>query len=143
MTDATIRVAGAERAVRPTPARQGRRLHWRHLWIVPGLAIAILGSELGKTQGVGILMLIAFGLAPDIPRLFGIRRRGTGLADLPRRAHNVLHHPATPAAAVVVAWTGIVPPILLVGSLVWLGHVVIGFGVGDVPRHPAKEPADA
>ena len=141
MTDATIRVAGAERAVQP--AGQGRRLRWRHLWIVPGLAIAIFASELGKTHGVGILLLIAFGLAPDIPRLFGIGRRRSGVGELPLQVFNVLHHPATPAAAALVAWTGIVPPIWLVGSLVWLGHVVIGLGVGDVRRHPAGERVDA
>ena len=28
----------------------------------------------------------------------------------------------------------VVPIITLVASLVWLGHVVIGLGVGDVPR---------
>jgi hypothetical protein len=28
----------------------------------------------------------------------------------------------------------VVPIIALVASLVWLGHLVIGLGVGDVPR---------
>jgi hypothetical protein len=31
--------------------------------------------------------------------------------------------------------TGFVPVVGLVGAIVWLGHVVIGWGVGDVPRH--------
>jgi hypothetical protein len=152
MTEATtVQVGGAERAVRPAAAGQGsgRRLKWRHLWIVPGLAIAIVANELGKTNGVGILMLIAFGIAPDLPRLFGIKRPRTGLASVALQAFNVLHHPAVPAAAVLatavlVTVTGAIPTIWLVASLVWLSHVIIGFGVGDVRRHrPSTEPANA
>ena len=136
----TIRVGDAERAARPAAAGEGkgRRLRWRHLWIVPGLAIAIVASELGKANGVGILMLIAFGIAPDVPRLFGIGRRGR-VSGFALRAFNVLHHPALPVAAVAIAASGIVPAVWLVGALVWLGHLVIGLGVGDVPRHPAPE----
>ena len=135
----TIRVGGAERPVRPAAGEgKGRRLRWRHLWLVPGLAIAIFANELGKTNGVGILALIAFGIAPDVPRLFGIGRRRQGVGSLPLRAFNVLHHPAAPAAAIVVAATGIVPVVWLVGALVWFSHVVIGFGVGDIRRQPAE-----
>ena len=133
----TIQVGGAERAVHVEPAGEGRRLRlrWRHLWIVPGLAIAIFANELGKTNGVGILLLIAFGIAPDVPRLFGIGRPHQGVGSLPLRAFNLLHHPVAPAAAVVLAATGIVPVVWLVGALVWFSHVVIGRGVGDVRRH--------
>ena len=146
MNDATIQLGGAERAVRPTAAGQGTgwRLKWRHLWIVPGLAIAIVANELGKGNGVGILLLLAFGIAPDVPRLFGIKRPRPGVGALALQVFNVLHHPAVPAAAVLITATGVVPTIWLVGSLVWLGHVVIGFGVGDVRRHaPKGESANA
>ena len=136
----TIQVGGAERAVHSKPAGEGRRLRlrWRHLWIVPGLAIAIFANELGKTNGVGILLLIAFGIAPDVPRLFGIGRLRQGVGSLPLRAFNLLHHPIAPATAVVIAATGVVPTLWLVGALVWAGHVVIGWGVGDVRRHPTE-----
>lgn len=135
----TIQVGGAERAVHSKPAGEGRRLRlrWRHLWIVPGLAIAIFANELGKTNGVGILLLIAFGIAPDVPRLFGIGRSGR-VGGVALRAFNLLHHPVAPAAAIVIAATGVVPTFWLVGALVWLGHVVIGWGVGDVRRHAAE-----
>lgn len=103
----------------------GLRLRRRHLWLVPGLAIAIVANEVGKANGVGILTLIAFGIAPDLPRLIGSRGR---------LAHNVLHQPAAPLLAVALTATGLVPIVWLVGSLVWLGHVVAGRGVGDVPR---------
>ena len=137
----TIQVGVAERGVHSKPAGEGRRLRlrWRHLWIVPGLAIAIFANELGKTNGVGILLLITFGIAPDVPRLFGIGRGNSrGVGSLPLRAFNLLHHPIAPATAVVIAATGVLPTLWLVGALVWLSHVVIGWGVGDVRRQPAE-----
>jgi hypothetical protein len=126
MTSQTISVgvsegAGASHAATPT----SRRLRWRHLWLVPGLAIAIVANQLGNANGVGILALIGFGIAPDVPRLFGSRGRPI---------HNVLHQPALAIAAGIVAATGVVPVVWLVGSLVWLGHIVAGRGVNDVPR---------
>jgi hypothetical protein len=132
MTQATtIRVDGAERAARPASAVGARRrLQWRHLWLVPGLAIAIFANQLGSANGVGILALIAFGIAPDVPRLLGAHGR---------LMHNLLHHPAPPIAAVAiaavaVAATGVVGGAWLVGALIWLSHVVIGRGVGDIRR---------
>ena len=129
MTQATtIGVDGAERAVRPaTSPRSGRRLRRRHLWLVPGLAIAVFANQLGNANGVGILALIAFGMAPDVPRLLGARGRPM---------HNLLHHPAPALAAVAVGALGAVQVVWLVGALIWLSHVVIGRGVGDVPRVP-------
>lgn len=125
MSGTTIQ-AGVERVVRPEAGEgSGRRLRRRHLWLVPGLAIAIVASELGRANGVGILTLIAFGIAPDLPRLF--RARG-------RVAHNVLHQPLVPLVAIAIGATGIVPALWLVGSLVWLGHVMAGRALGDVPR---------
>jgi hypothetical protein len=106
------------------------------LWIVPGLAVAIVANQLGNDNGVSILALIGFGIAPDLPRLLGLGRRPVD--SIPVRVFNVLHHPASPLVAAVVTAAGVelnvVPVIALVGSLVWLGHVVIGLGVGDVPR---------
>jgi hypothetical protein len=126
MSGTTVGLGGAERAARPE-AGEGRRwrLRWRHLWLVPGLAIAIVASELGKGNGVGILALVAFGIMPDVPRLF--RSRG-------RLAHNFLHQPAAPVVAVAIGATGLVSVVWLVGSLVWLGHVLAGRALGDVPR---------
>ena len=122
----TIQVGGAEGAVRPGVGEgTGRRLRRRHLWLVPGLAIAIVANELGKANGVGILTLIAFGIAPDLPRLIGSRGR---------LVHYLLHQPAAPLLVVALAATGLVPIVWLVGSLAWLGHVLAGRGVGDVPR---------
>jgi hypothetical protein len=128
MTQTTIvQVDGAQGTVH-AKAREGRRLRWHHFWLVPGLAIAILANQLGNVNGVGILALIAFGIAPDVPRLLGSRGRPV---------HALLHQPVVPAMAVAIAATGVVPVAWLVASLVWFSHVVIGRAVGDVPRRAA------
>jgi hypothetical protein len=113
----------------PVKVAAGRRLRWRHLWLVPGLAIAIYANQLGNMNGVGILALIAFGIAPDLPRLLGSRGRPM---------HDLLHQPAAPAMAMAIAATGVMPVAWLVGSLVWLSHVVIGRAVGDAPGRGAR-----
>jgi F420H(2)-dependent quinone reductase len=128
----TTNVGYAEQAVRPAAERSHRRLQRRHLWILPGLAIAVFANQMGNDNGVGILALVGFGVAPDLPRLLGLGRRP--VESLPVRVFNVLHHPAAAIAAVAIGATGVVPVVWLVGSIVWLGHVVIGWGVGDVPR---------
>ena len=61
-------------AARPTRTDDDRRrrLRLRHLWIVPGLAIAVYANGQAQHLGLGILPLLAFGIAPDLPRLLGI-----------------------------------------------------------------------
>ena len=127
MSASTIRVGGVEDAARPAGegSRRGFRLRRRHLWLVPGLAIAIYANLLGQANGVGILALLAFGIAPDLPRLF--RARG-------RPMHNLLHQPVAVMVAVAIAATSVAPVLWLVGTLVWLSHVVAGRAINDVPR---------
>jgi hypothetical protein len=96
---------------------------------VPGLAIAIFANQLGNANGVGILALIAFGIAPDVARLLGAKGRPM---------HNLLHQPVAALLAVAMSATGMVPVFWLVGALVWQSHVVIGRGIGDVPRGPDR-----
>jgi hypothetical protein len=120
----TIELVGVERAVHPK-VREARRLGRRHLWLVPGLAIAIFANQLGNANGVGILAMIAFGIAPDLPRLIGSRGRPM---------HNLLHQPVAAIVALAISATGLVPILWLVGSLVWVSHVVIGWAIGDRPR---------
>jgi len=132
MSGTTTIQVGATEGASATGVKRGRRLRRRHLWLIPGLAVAIYANTLGQANGVGILALIAFGIAPDIPRLFGTRGRPV---------HNVLHQPllaagALTVAAVAIATTNVLPIFWLVGALVWIGHVIVGWGVGDVPRPP-------
>jgi hypothetical protein len=135
MSGATIELVGPENAVQ-SKVREGRRLRRRHLWLVPGLAIAVFANQLGTANGLGILAMIAFGIAPDIPRLLGSRGRPM---------HNLLHQPTAAiagvaVAAVAVGATGLIDVVWLVAALVWLSHLVIGRGLGDVPRGPGNRP---
>jgi hypothetical protein len=46
-------------------------------------------------------------------------------------AFNVMHHPGPPSVVLALAATGVLPTVLYVGALAWLGHIVVGLGVGD------------
>lgn len=121
-----------------TEGNRGRRLRPRHLWIVPGLGIALLASLQANAQGLGIVPLLVFGIAPDLPRLLGIGQphaRGQ-MAARAVPAFNVMHHSAPPLALLALGATGVVPPALFVGALAWLGHIVAGFALGDRRRQP-------
>jgi hypothetical protein len=98
-----------------------RRFKRRHLWLVPGLAIAIYANGQAQLHGLGIAPLLVFGIAPHLPAL------------LPREARlfNVLHHPLPPAAVFLGATAGLLPAIALVGSLAWLSHIVVDWALGD------------
>lgn len=138
MTDAAIAVPQAAIPQAAGTASKGRRLRRRHLWLVPGLAIAIYANLLGGEHGVGIVELVLFGIAPDLPRL--LRRFVGGAGVVAIRVSNVLHQPLVAFAALAIAAAGavssIVPIVVLVATLVWSSHVVIGWGVGDGIRHP-------
>jgi F420H(2)-dependent quinone reductase len=114
-------------------APRGRRLRARHLWLIPGLAIAFFANFQAADFGIGIVPLIAMGLAPDVARVTGLRRPfAVGV-------HNVLHQPVLPIAVLLGnAIVGSIP-LAYIGGLVWLGHIVMGWGVGDRvrPSQPA------
>jgi deazaflavin-dependent oxidoreductase (nitroreductase family) len=111
----------------------GRRLRIRHLWIAPGLAIAIFANGQGDRLGVGIGALVLFGLAPDLTRLLGIGHSHAHghMAARAIPAFNLMHHPLSPVAVLALTSAGLLPPIAFVAALTWLGHIVIGFGIGD------------
>ncbi len=115
---------------------QGRRLRLRHLWIAPGLAIAIFASMEANRLGLGIMPLLVFGIAPDLPRLLGIGQPHAHgqMAARAVPAFNLMHHSVPPLVALALGATGAVPPVLYVGALAWLGHIVIGLGIGDRRR---------
>jgi hypothetical protein len=107
------------------PSTRQRRLKRRHLWLVPGLAIAFFASGQAPLHDVGIAYLILFGVAPHVP------------AWLPRsrRTFNLFHNPVPVAAIAAVAWVGLLPPMVMIGSLAWLSHIVIDWALGDGVRH--------
>jgi hypothetical protein len=110
-----------------------RALSLRHLWLIPGLAIAFYASAQAGYHGLGIVPLLVFTIAPDLTRLLGLGQphaRG----QLARRVvlpFNLLHHPGPPLALLGLAAAGILSPFWLVGALAWLGHLVMGLGIGD------------
>ncbi len=94
----------------------------RHLWIIPGLAVAIAAGQVGDEHATGLLPLLLFGIAPHVPAWLG--RRGG-------RAFAILHAPAVPAVIGALAVTGLLAPVWLVGAMAWLGHIVIDWGTGS------------
>jgi F420H(2)-dependent quinone reductase len=110
-----------------------RRLRLRHLWIVPGLAIAVYASTQAERYGLGLAPLLLFTILPDVPRLFGIGQGHAHGQMAPRAVplFNVMHHPVVPVAVAGLAIAGLLAPVWLVSGVAWLGHIVIGWGVGD------------
>jgi F420H(2)-dependent quinone reductase len=108
----------------------GRRLHLRlrHLWLLPGIGLALFANTQASQFAVGLVPLLVFGIAPDLPRFVGLRRPAMLLV------HNATHQPAL--ALVVLfgsAVTGL-SPFAYVGALAWLGHIVVGWATGDRVR---------
>jgi deazaflavin-dependent oxidoreductase (nitroreductase family) len=110
-----------------------RRLRLRHVWLAPGLAIAVFANMQATDLGVGIVPLLAFGIAPDLPRLLGLGQpHAPGqMAARAVPAFNLMHHPLPPLAVLALAVTGVLPPASYVGAIAWLGHLVLGLGIGD------------
>jgi deazaflavin-dependent oxidoreductase (nitroreductase family) len=102
-----------------------RRFRPRHLWIVPGIGLALFANAQASQLGVGLIPLLVFGIVPDLPRFIGLRRPAM------RALHNATHQPALAMALVLgSAVTGLLP-FAYVGALAWLGHIVVGWGIGD------------
>ena len=111
----------------------GRRLRPRHLWIIPGLAIAIYANGLAAEHGLGLVPVLLFGILPKLPFFLGIGQP-TVAGQLPPRAvmgWNIMHHPVTPALLLGVTLTGLLPVFWTVAGMAWLSHIVIDWGLGD------------
>ena len=110
------------------------RLLRRHrLWLVPGLALALVANAQANQHGLGLVPVLLFGILPHLPVLLGIRQprpRGhIGTRAVP--LFNALHQPLVPVAITGVALTGLLSPLWLVAGLAWLGHIVVDWGFGD------------
>jgi hypothetical protein len=105
----------------------------RHLWWIPGLAIAVVANQLSGLHGHGLVPVLAFGIVPHLPVLLG-RGQPHEPGQLPRRAvplFNAMHHPLVPVALGLVAISGTVSTFWLVGGLAWLSHIAIDWALGD------------
>lgn len=104
-----------------------RRLRARHLWVIPGLAIAIYANAQASQHGLGLGPLLLFGIVPHIPALLGIGQPHAQ-GQMPRRAvplFNALHHPAPPLVVLGLAAAGVLSPFWFVGGLAWFSHIVV------------------
>jgi hypothetical protein len=110
----------------------------RHLLIVAGLGLAVAGDAVAGDHGIGIATLLLFSLLPSLPLLLGIGQprtagRVAARAVLPL---NIMREPLVPAMALGLGAAGVLPVVAVVGALVWLGTIVIGWGLGDGLREP-------
>jgi deazaflavin-dependent oxidoreductase (nitroreductase family) len=115
------------------PADAGRRLKPRHLWLVPGLAIAFSANAVAAEHTLGLLPLLLFGIAPHAAVLARIGQphgRG-GIAPRAVPLFNAMHHPVVPLAVMATAAVGILSPFWYVGALAWLSHIVVDWALGD------------
>jgi len=123
--------AAATDSNRATPSRR-LRLGRRHLWLVPGLAIAVYANAYAGGVGVGLVPLLVFGIVPHLPVLLGIGQPHAP-GQMAIRAvplFNVMHHPVLPLAMVVLAAGGVLSPFWLVGGLAWFSHIVVDLAFG-------------
>jgi rhodanese-related sulfurtransferase len=74
------------------------RLGRRHLWLIPGLVVAVYANAQSAQHGLGLAVLLLFGIVPHLPALLGIGQPHAP-GQMARRAvplFNVMHHPAPP-----------------------------------------------
>ena len=124
----------------PFPAVPSRRLRLarRHLWLIPGLAIAVYANALAGEHGLGLGPLLLFGIVPHLPALLGIGQphaRGQ-MAARAVPLFNVMHHPLPPILVFGLAAAGILSPFWLVGALAWFSHIVVDLAFGHGLRTP-------
>ena len=116
----------------PLAVPQGRRLRRRHLWLIPGLAIAVYANALASEHGQGLGPLLLFGIVPHLPALLGIGQphaRGQ-MAARAVPLFNVMHHPVPPIVILGLAAAGVLSPFWLVGALAWGSHIVVDLAFG-------------
>jgi hypothetical protein len=134
-TGQTLTVEGQGTApIAPVAVRHGRRLRVRHLWLIPGLAVAVYANALSGQHGLGLGPVLLFGIVPHLPALLGIGQAHAP-GQMPARGlrlFNVMHHPLPPLAILGLAMVGPLSPFWLVGALAWLSHIVVdrAFGHG-------------
>ena len=125
-TSSTSGTGDRQKAATATPASgRLRRARPRHLWLLPGIGLALFANTQASGLAVGLVPLLLFSIIPDVPRLVGTHRPAM-LA-----IHNATHHPALALAVLLGAAVTGMSPFAYVGALAWLGHIVVGWGTGD------------
>jgi hypothetical protein len=124
MTTASIRSVGVGRP---------RRLALRHLWLVPGLGLALFANAQAAWHGLGLVPLLVFGIVPHLPVLVGIGQSHARGQLAPRAVplFNAMHQPVLPLGVLGLAAVGTLPPFWSVAALAWLSHIVVDWALGD------------
>jgi hypothetical protein len=109
-----------------------RRLALRHLWLVPGLAIAFYANAQAGEHGLGLGPVLLFGIVPHLSVLVGIGQPHARGQLAPRAVplFNAMHHPAPPLVVLGLAAAGILSPLWFVGALAWFSHIVVDLAFG-------------
>jgi hypothetical protein len=106
------------------------------VWVVPGLAVSLYASVQSSTFGVGLIVLLAFGIVPHVPALAGlVMPHAKG--QMPPRAvpiFNALHDPMLPIVLLALGLANVLPPIAIVGGLAWISHVMVDWALGNGKR---------
>jgi hypothetical protein len=112
---------------------RARRLRLRHLWLVPGLGLALFANAQAAHVDLGLVPLLVFGIVPHLTVLLGIGQSHAQGQLAPRAVplFNVMHEPALPLAVLGLAAAGVLPSFWLVGALAWLSHIVVDLGFGN------------
>jgi deazaflavin-dependent oxidoreductase (nitroreductase family) len=123
---------------RTAQVNDGRRLRRRHLWVVPGLSIAVYASGQAQQHELGLVPLLLFGILPHLPSLVGMgdpRPRGH-ISPRAVPLFNAMHHVGPPVALIALAVVGVLSPFWMVSGLAWLSHIVIDGAIEAGTRAP-------
>ena len=126
----------------PDGTDRHRRLALRHLWLVPGIGLALVANAQSTSLNIGLVPILLFGIVPHLPAMAGIALPHAH-GQMPPRAvplFNAMHQPAVPIVLLGLAATGVLTPFWLVGTLAWLGHIVADWGLANGLRTPEGYP---
>lgn len=122
------------RAAEVEPTRWfGLRLRRRHIWLVPGLGIALVANAQAGQHNLGLVPLLVFGTVPHLTVFLGIGQPHAQ-GQLAQRAvplFNAMHQPMLPLSVLGLAAASVLPPFWFVGALAWLSHIVVDRAFGD------------
>jgi hypothetical protein len=115
------------------PVDRSRRLRPRHLWLIPGLGLALLANAQAGHHDLGLVPLLVFGIVPHLTVIVGMGQPHSAGQLAPRAVplFNAMHQSALPLAVLGLAAAGVLPPFWFVGALAWLSHIVVDRGFGD------------
>jgi len=107
---------------------------------VAAVALLVAAIVVFVNVDAGWWVFPVFALGPDLAFLAGLGQVGTLVhGQMPSRAvpaYNALHRIWGPLALALLAAAGLLPPVLLVGALVWGFHVFLDRALGYGLRTP-------